>query len=395
MDGRPLRIAFFSDSALPILNGVSVSIKLLVDELRNRGHSVHLFTSAYPGYDDPEPNTHRFLALQTPFAKKYPLAVPPFSHMLSKFRRFEFDLVHTHTPFTVGFVGMRWAQSHDLPVVSTYHTLYDKYAHYVPIVPTLYVRYKVAKHTNWYYNQLDHVVTPSESSKRWLLRHSVKTPITVLPTGVPAPKMIDRSTARAELGASPENRILLYVGRIAREKNLETLLRTAAIVFRSDPNARLWLVGDGPQREACSALAAELGIGDRVRFEGFVPREQVDRYYAAADLFVFSSMTETQGLVIVEAMTYGLPALVVRGGGAGMAIEPGVNGYLLPNEPESFAACALDLLRDDELYASLSRGAIHTSREYTVPMMTGRMLEVYESVLERREAMPRSGVSVR
>src|SRR5690606_39264152 len=138
----------------------------------------------------------------------------------------------------------------------------------------------------------------------------------------------DRSELRQKLGIPPEHKILLYVGRLAKEKNMATLFEMASLVFPQDPSLRLWLVGDGPYRTECVRMAREYGIGDRVKFVGFVPRDQVDQYYAAADLFVFASITETQGLVVQEAMTYGLPAVAVIGGGASEGIEEGVNGFV-------------------------------------------------------------------
>lgn len=381
MTDRALRIAIFSDSALPILNGVSVSIDSLVSELRNRGHSVHLFSTGYGGHRDPDPNVCRFFSVKTPWTKGYPLAVPPFMPYLARFLTSKFDLVHTHTPFTVGMVGLAWAKTYRLPVVSTYHTMYHKYSHYVPLPNKRYVGKRIARHTQWYYNQVQQVITPSEPSKRWLHQHNVETPISIIPTGVPLPRMLDRTELRAQLGMSPTHRILLYVGRIALEKNIDTLFRAAAHAFPRDPLLRLWVVGDGPQREGLAELARDLGIGDRVRFVGAVPREEVDRFYAAADLFTFTSMTETQGLVVVEAMSYGLPALVVQGGGAGEAVEQGVNGRLLPNNPEVFAKAIHEVFTDERAYAKLSDGARKTGRTYSIPATTDRVLEVYRAAL--------------
>ena len=378
---RPLSIAMFSDSALPILNGVSVSIDALIRQLREMGHSVHLFTSRYPGHSESDPNTHRCFALETPIAKDYPLALPPFYGQLREFRQVEFDLVHTHTPITVGFVGLRSAESHDIPIVSTYHTLYDKYQHYIPLMPKRYLRYKVAKHTNYYYNRANQIITPSEAAAKWLHRHSVYKPITVIPTGVPNPKTFNQEETRRKLGIRPQDRVILYVGRIALEKNVGLLIEMAQIAMKRDPQLRLWLVGDGPAKETFRKQARELGIGDRVKFVGFVDRPDVDQYYVAADIFVFSSMTETQGLVVVEAMTYGLPAIVVKGGGAGAAIEDDVNGFLVPPEAGIMADHVLNVLNDEQTYERLSDGARHTSMQYTVSAMAERVLSVYYRAL--------------
>lgn len=385
-----LRVAIFSDSVLPILNGVSISIDALVSELRDRGHSVHIFAPRIPGHRDGDPNTYRFRSVDTPFSKGYPVTYPPFYRMLHKFRRHEFDVVHTHTPFVMGMVGLRWAESHGLPIVSTYHTLYDRYAHYLRPFPRRYIRFRIAKHTNFYYNGVDHVITPSEASLKWLRRHSVQTDISVIPTGTPRGPMLDRSEVRRALGMSPDVRVLLYVGRLAKEKNLETLFETAKRAFDRDPSLRLWLVGDGPYRGECMAMVRRMGIGDRVRFEGFVPRQDVDRYYAAADLFVFSSITETQGLVIQEAMMYGLPAVAVAGGGASAGIADGVNGFVVKNDVHDFAAAIDRVMRNEALWARLSEGATRSVRQNGVDEMCERVLEVYRKAILEREVQSRS-----
>lgn len=389
-----LRIAIFSDSLLPVLNGVSVSIDILVRELRNQGHSVHLFGPRFPGHQEHDPNVYRFRALETPWTKGFPLAHPPYLRMLRKFRRHEFDVIHTHTIGVLGLVGLRWAESHELPIVSTYHTLYDRYAHYIPFAPRRYVRFKIAKHTNFYYNAVDHVITPSEASLRWLRRHSVRKPVTVAPTGASPRVFHDRGEVRQSLGIPPEQRIMIWVGRLAIEKNMETLFEMAAIAFAQDNQLRLWLVGDGPYRTECQGIARRLGIGDRVRFVGFVPHDEVSRYYSAADLFVFSSITETQGLVVQEAMTYGLPALCVAGGGAGASVEDGVNGFIVRNDPRDFAGAVLKVLTEDELYARLSEGASRTVRLSGATEMGARVVGVYREVIAQREGAPSGRASL-
>jgi len=385
---RQLRIALFSDSALPILNGVSVSIDTLVQGLRQRGHSVHIFTASHPGHQDADPNTYRFPALHTPWTPGYPLAVPPFFPMIRHFRRHQFDLIHCHTPYTLGFVGLRWAQSHDIPVVATYHTLYDKYAHYVPFFPKGYVRYKIAKHTNFFYNSVRQVIVPSDAALRWLKRHSVRTPMTVIPTGITTYPSPPRAEARAMLGIRPDQKVILYVGRIAREKNMITLLESVRLAFGLDPSLVLWLVGDGPMREECARRAREMGIGDRVRFVGFVPRVEVDLYFEAADLFLFCSVTETQGLVVAEAMAHGLPAVVVNGGGASAAVESGINGLTVRNDPEAICGSIVDVLAEDGPYAAMSQAARITARGMSQDAMIDRIVEVYRRAIPGFERTP-------
>jgi len=197
--------------------------------------------------------------------------------------------------------------------------------------------------------------------------------------------MLDRYEVRRQLQISPDQKVLLYVGRVAPEKNLGMLLDMAAKVMAEDASVRLFLVGDGPARQACADRARLLGIGDRVTFAGFVPRSEVDLYYAAADLFVFSSITETQGLVVQEAMTYGLPAVAVTGGGASDSIVTGENGFVVRNDVFEFAETVSRVLEDESLYSHLSSGAQRTVRINTASGMTERVVEVYREVLGRRK----------
>ena len=166
------------------------------------------------------------------------------------------------------------------------------------------------------------------------------------------------------------------------------LLEGVSMAMNFDPQLRLWLVGDGPYRADCVLAARKLGIGDRVKFVGFVPREDVDSYYAAADLFGFASETETQGLVVQEAMLHGLPAVVVAGGGAGESIVSGKNGFVTRNESQDFSATILNILHNDVEYARVSEGARRTARSGTIDQMTQQVLSDYRTAIETYSPAP-------
>ncbi|HWP30841.1 MAG TPA: glycosyltransferase family 4 protein [Fimbriimonadales bacterium] len=380
-----MRIAIFSDSFSPIINGVSVSIEGLIEELRKIGHSVHVFTSSYPNYTEKDPNVIRFRSIVTRYAKSYPLAIPPFSPFKKEFLHFRFDIVHTHTPFTVGLIGKSWAKQSQIPLVSTYHTLYEEYAHYVPFVPKRVVKFVIARITNSYYNQCAHIIVPSEIAKENLLKHKVIKPISIIPTGNPAPRKIPREEARTEIGAKGDAKLLLYVGRLAPEKNLILLFRALKRILAERKDVQLWLVGDGPDMENCKRTVRQIGIGDYVVFTGAVPRSKVDNYYAAADVFVFPSTTETQGLVIGEALSYALPVVAVKGGGASVMLENGETGFAVDNESHEFANSVLMLLSNPALWGRISTNARKSSRRWTFRDMAESVLEVYENVLSTRE----------
>ena len=168
---------------------------------------------------------------------------------------------------------------------------------------------------------------------------------------------------------------------------MSTLFEMAALCLRQEPDLRLWLVGGGPYRAECVRMARDLGIGDRVRFVGFVPRAEVDAYYAAADLFVFPSITETQGLVVQEAMNYGLPAVAILGGGASEGIEDGVNGYAVKNDAGTFAEEVLRVVRDPDLMDSLSQGATRSARIAESDGMCDRVVAVYRQVIAEQSKL--------
>ena len=376
-----MKIAIFSDSVSPIINGVSVSIDQLVQELRDLGHSVYIFGPYVDQSAESDPNVYRFRSLRLPWSKGVPVAFPPYLRTLRLFRRHKFDVIHTHTIGTISFVGLRWAQSHEIPIVATYHTLYDRYTHYFPVLPKRYVRFKIAKHTNYVFNRVDQIITPSEVAKRWLLRHSIERPITVIPTRIRPAKVNNRSEVRQKFGIAPHQKVMLFVGRLAEEKNMETLLRACSEAMSQNQDLRLWIVGDGPYSNVCHATARRLGIGDKVKFVGFVPRDEVDNYYAMADFFVFASVTETQGLVVQEAMAYGLPPAMVEGGGASVGVIHGKNGLLTGNNPQQLASAMLRLATDDDLYFKLSEEAKRTARDCIQTSMAEQVLQVYQAAI--------------
>jgi glycosyltransferase involved in cell wall biosynthesis len=389
---RPLRLAIFSDSAPPIINGVSVSIQALTDGLRARGHEVHLFATGYPNRNESVEFEHRFFGVMTPASKDYPLAIPPFIKCRAEFDKINFDLVHTHTPFTVGYMGKRWAKSAGVPVVSTYHTHYDEYAHYAPLLPEDQVRKWIRAHTERYYEDVDHIITPSDASLRWLRSHNVHQDASVIPTGVPVPTPLDRAESRTKLGLKMDSEIIVTVGRLSHEKSVDRTIRAFAFVAEARPHAELVIVGDGPAREELEELSHNLGISPKVHFIGAVHPSEVAPYYAAADVFAFSSTTETQGLVIIEAMSHGLPALIARGGGAQHAVDDGDSGLILDASEHVLADALIHVLEDPDLRERLSKGARVTADEYSIDRMIDRILYVYIQVLRSKLHEPVSAV---
>ncbi|MEN3001305.1 MAG: glycosyltransferase, partial [Armatimonadota bacterium] len=331
-----MKVALFSESYLPYLNGVSISIRILKEELERRGYEVWVYAPRFRNYRDEWPRVRRFPAFYTPFEPDYPIGWYWAPHLWREWRRQRFDIVHTHTPFFVGMAGARWARRTRTPLVSTFHTLYEEYLHYVPgIIPKGLVRRVLRWHLRRYYEGVDAIMTPSETGKEVLCRYGIRKPITPIRNPVLPFPDLTKEQARAALGIPDDVWMLLYVGRMAPEKNVHVLLQAMPHVVRGYPNARLWLVGPGPSLEALQALADALDLRDYVHFMGPVPREQVSLYMLAADLFTFPSVTESQGLVLDEAQAAGLPCIVANGGGAPEAVDYGASGLIVEPTPEA------------------------------------------------------------
>jgi glycosyltransferase involved in cell wall biosynthesis len=368
-----------------VQNGVTTSVLTLVDGLRTHGHRVCVFAPAHQDQHEHELNVLRFPSFVSAFNKEYPVAFPflPRLALATHFNRLKLNVVHTHTPFVLGLTGANMAISRSVPLVSTFHTLYTQYAHYMPLVPDTVTQNVLEHYLPWYYNRCTTIICPSEIAADALRGLGVERPIQIIPTGVPLPPP-DRITAaarqatRARLSIAPEAPLLLYAGRLAREKNIGLLLHAFGLVRARLPEARLLLVGGGPAAEELRAEAEALQPDGSITFLGPTPRRDIDVLYAAADVFCFPSPSETQGLVIGEARAAGVPCVVVDAGGAPETVVDGVDGFRVPpGETDAFAMRVLQLLTDTGLREEMRANALRNARKFTPEAMVCRVLAVY------------------
>lgn len=378
-----MRIGIFSESYAPLLNGVAVSIATLIRELRALGHEVFVFAPSYPGYRDEDDRVIRFPSIRTWIDPHYPLSIPYSPQIAQRVRRLDLDIIHTQTPFMLGWLGLKLARRLKIPVVSTNHTQYAEYVHYFPLAPQSTSKSVIIGHMRRYYNQCDGVIVPSNPIAEMLRGYEVRTPIHVIPTGNALDTTRDpefRARIRGQYGISSDARVLIYVGRLAREKNPELLFESFDRLAGRHDDLRLMIVGGGPYEAECRRMAAELRSSDRIVFTGAIPREKVAKYYSAGDIFAFPSSTDTQGLVLTEAMQAGLPCVAVRAGGSPDVIVDDENGFLVEDTIDDFTAKIDLLLSDDALLKKFSTEAVERSACFTPSQMAVRMLEVYESV---------------
>lgn len=384
-----MRVGIFSESYPPIVNGVSTSVRTLMAELERAGHTVYIFTSqakAHRNYQDDHPGVYRYPSVNSRVEPQYQLPVPFSRRIKAAIPTLGLDLIHSQSPFFLGLIARHIARTQRLPLVSTNHTLYTEYAHYVPgVAPTL-TRALLVRWMRWYYNGCDQVLVPSDLTRRHLLACGVRAPIAVLPTGIPVPPLdpADAATIRRQWDIPEEGRILLYVGRLAPEKNLTMLLNAFQLIRESCPDAWLILAGSGMADAATKQTARQLGVWDRTVFTGFLERARLDPYYAAADVFLFPSKTETQGLAVGEAMACGTPCVVVNAGGAPESVRDGVDGFLVEDDPEQMARQALHLLEDAPLRARMSTDARAHAAEMAPDKVARRVITLYEELVETR-----------
>lgn len=301
-----MNIGIFTDTYFPQVSGVATSISTLKNDLERKGHSVYIFTTTDPHVDKDiiEPNVFRLQSVPFISFTDRRIAIRGLFHAVEIAKELELDIVHTQTEFSLGMIGKYVANRLKIPCVHTYHTMYEKYLHYV-LNGHLLKPYHVKQMTKMFLSHTAGVVAPSEQTKEVLNRYGIKSPITVIPTGVDISeftKPIDTKKLRNSLGITDDSPILLSLSRIALEKKIEDTLMIMPELIKEFPKIRLVIVGDGPDMEQIQETAEKLGIMDNVIFTGEVSHDQVAPYYHMADLFVSSSDTETQGLTYIEAL---------------------------------------------------------------------------------------------
>ena len=374
-----MRIGLFTESYEPVINGVSTSVKTLAEELMTEGHEPTVVAPRYPGYADPGPISVRRMPSWTSLLNpENPFAYPPVFSPPTVLRNFPLDIVHTQQPFGMGLHGRRMAARHGIPLISTFHTLYHEYTHYVRPLPTALSRWFLSHYFRLYYGRdCVRVIVPSRAAGLILTNIGIpESKIVVVPTGIPPLRPIlpsEIEAVRARYGLRENAPVLLYVGRLAKEKNIGELL--GALTLWPE-NAILLLVGGGPAATDLKAQAELLGIGERVRFAGFVPRGDLPPIFAAATLFVFPSVTDTQGVVLSEAQSNGLPCIVAKGGGAPEFVRDGIDALVVP--PDQLGAATAELLADRDRLDAFACAAKESPLHPTPAEMARRIVAIYE-----------------
>lgn len=379
-----MRIGFFTDSYFPQVSGVSTSIRTLKEELEARGHEVIIFTTTDPKADAEEENIVRLTSIPFFSFKDRRIAIKGFGKALKEARKYNIDIVHTHTEFSMGLAGKFVGYMLDIPTIHTYHTMYEKYLHYIAKGKVLKPR-SVEVVSRIFCNRSMGVIAPSQLMKDKLASYQIYKEIRVIPTGVPIPEKIPdvRKSMRRELGIGETDIVLLSLSRIAYEKRLDKILDSFPVVLKKYPRAKLIFVGDGPARKDLEVKTEEMQLTDSVLFIGEVRNEEVAPYYQMADLYVNASESETQGLTYLESMVNGCPIVAKRGEYLEEIVRNPLLGSLFDEDEDmgECVACTLDRLQ---------QGKEHLDQEEWQELMesissktfASRVLNYYRKVIE-------------
>jgi 1,2-diacylglycerol 3-alpha-glucosyltransferase len=381
-----LRVLFISDVYFPRVNGVSTSIRTFRDDLANCGIETTLVVPDYgvPA-DDPDSGVVRVSGARVPGdPEDRRMRWGALKRALRALPAEDFDLVHIHTPFVAHYAGAWFAKRIGVPCIATYHTFFEEYLHhYVPVIPRSIGRF-VAKHfTRSQCRDVRGLIAPSEPMRDVLRAYGVATPIHVLPTGLPTDRFRagDGARFRNLVGLPADRPLMTYVGRVAHEKNIEFLVKVFAAVRAKLPGALFVIAGEGPARDSLRQLVARMGLAEDVRFVGYLDRNTtLLDCYAAANVFVFASRTETQGLVLLEAMAQGAPVVSTAELGTKFVLKDGAGALVVPERVEEFSAAVVRVLEDPGLHAMLAESGKEYSLTWSSLALAQRLADVYRSI---------------
>lgn len=395
-----MKIGYFSDTYHPQINGVVMSIDLFREELIKHNHQVYVFAPAFKSdlrdrtkitpviWGDPyaitEEDVFRFRSMSSIFVKEYPLAIPLSLRTTVQISKLDLDIAHSHDPFTLGVFADLVSYSKNIPLVHTYHTLYPDYLHYV-----FKREYKVTKKISQrlsatYCNRTDHVIAPSDKLKHLLQDFGVTTPITTIPTGIKLKRFehLKSGFLQKKYHIPLKTKKMLFIGRLGKEKNVEFLLQVARIISSKQRDVYLIVIGDGPNRKALEELAHNLDISDHVKFTGYLSHDEVIQTLADVDVFVFSSLTDTQGVVLFEAAAASLPIVMVRDEGLSDIVVDNHNGFITSEDYGEFASRVELLFSNAQLSEKMGKRSQNIVQHFSIENQTRILQDLYERVIE-------------
>jgi len=391
-----MNICMFTNTYLPHVGGVARSVQFFAEDLIKRGHRVLVVAPTFTEQAEPArslPKVLRVPAIQHFNGSDFSVRIPLPLYIDQEIEEFVPDIVHSHHPFLLGDAAVRVARKRNLPLVFTHHTLYEQYTHYVPLDSEALVGF-VTRLPTLYANLCCQVVAPSQSIADLIRRRGVQRPIAEIPTGVDISFFAagNGQKFRRKINLPEDALVIGHLGRLAPEKNLAYLAEAVALFMQKASAAHFLVIGGGPSRSDIKRIFAERHLENRLHLAGEASGERLRDAYGAMDLFVFSSQSETQGMVLVEAMAAGKPVIALDASGCREVVRDGENGRLLPADasPKDFAKAIQGFQSDPELSEQWSSGARKTAQRFSRTACAEKMEDLYHAVIARHNGhLPR------
>ncbi len=396
-----MRIGLFTDTYPPEINGVANSTYIVFQEMLKHGHEVYVVTTRtgiFRAVWDEDGRVLRLAGIELKFLYGYQMSsfIHPFA--IEEIRKLHLDLIHTQTEFGIGIFARKCAREFRIPLVMTYHTTYEDYTHYFNFIHSERLDHemkeRVADVTKLYADASMEVIVPSEKTKESLLSYQIYKKINVIPTGL----MLDRfspehgtperkAEIRKQAGFSDDDRVVIYVGRIAEEKALDIVIRGFAQAIQNGTDVRLLIVGGGPDLDRLKEFAADLSLSGSVSFTGPIESAKVPDYYRAADAFISASLSETQGMTFIEALASGLPLFARRDEVLSDLLIDGRTGWYFDDEQTLAAVLKVFCETDDEQLKEMSQACVKQASPYSSEVFYNQLMEVYNRVIDDYEDM--------
>ena len=385
-----MNIAIFTNNYLPNPYGVTGSIESFRHQFEKLGHQVFIFAPKYKNHQDNNKNVFRYPALDIEYKIKFPIVIPYSLRIEKEIEKLDFDIIHSQHPNLLGTSAKKWAREKNIPLVFTWHTLYDQYTHFVPIIPNKLAAKIIIRKAVKYANECDFIVTPTNSVKKIIKNWGVTNKnVDSIPTGIEEEfyQNANRNKIRNKFNVKDNEVLLLLVSRLTQEKNIEFLFSSITKVLKNNLNVKFLVCGDGYLLPKLKKLAKENDLQEKIIFEGIVSKEELKNYYAAGDIFVYSSKSETQGMIISEAMYMGLPIVAVDAPGVCDLVQDEVNGFLTKENEFKFSSATQKLIDSKELRAAFSEASKRIAHEnFTDKVCAEKMLNIYQYLIKEKPA---------
>jgi len=380
-----MKILFISDVYFPRVNGVSTSIETFRRNLHLLGHTVHLIAPEYGTPAADESGIVRVPARRVPFDPEDRfMSYGWVMKQLDRLRGEQYDLIHVQTPFVAHYLGVKLSHLLDIQCIETYHTFFEEYLyHYIPLLPKWVTRSLAKRFSRHQGNSLDGMVIPSRPMQRVLQGYGIETTMEVIATGIEPESFVpgDRSAFRKKFDIPQDRPMLLFVGRVAHEKNIDFLIRVVDQVRKQVEDVLFVVAGEGPARSSLEQEVRKRAMGENVRFIGYLDRHtELNSCYSAADIFIFSSRTETQGLVLLEAMAQGVPVVSTAELGTRDVLQDGAGVWIAQEEITDFSSNVVKMLMHAQVRSELGELGRAYANEWSAAKQAKKMLTFYETV---------------